>query len=232
MNKTDVFQPPEYRGVTPAEELALFAAFKNGDQSAGDRLFEAFAKLAWGIAVRNKKNFPMEDILNEAYLGLFDAMQRFNPARGRFSSYARTRIRGWVLDYINREVAVHRDCVSIEAFKEMEDENLERPLPKEMWVNPTEYGDDVHRDSLRRMIVQRILADFNPRHRELLLSYIGGPKLPELTKTHGLSRTRLWDIRKELHTRFKEVFTQFAKQNPELVERAGLLNFLSDKDCP
>ena len=96
----------ERRG-TLADSALLWARCREGDAAARCALIERFAPLAARIA--RGMNVPigavagLDDLESAALIGLIDAVDRFEPARGvPFEGYASLRIRGAVLDEVRR----------------------------------------------------------------------------------------------------------------------------------
>jgi RNA polymerase sigma factor (sigma-70 family) len=74
------------------EELALIVAA--GRQAWQDFLL-ANLRLVWKLVGREpgRAGLPIEDLFQEGFLALAGALQRFDPARGRFSTFATVRVR-------------------------------------------------------------------------------------------------------------------------------------------
>jgi RNA polymerase primary sigma factor len=84
-----------HRLLTPDEELRLGWAVRAGDKRAAACLVEANLRLVVSIARRYVNvGVPFLDLVQEGNLGLLQAVEGFDPARGcRFSTYAYWRIR-------------------------------------------------------------------------------------------------------------------------------------------
>lgn len=85
-------------------ELALARAWRDrGDRRARDRLILAHRRLALGAVARLGGKAGTEahdDLMQQAFLGLMKAADRFDPDKGvRFSTYARWWIRAEVQEY-------------------------------------------------------------------------------------------------------------------------------------
>lgn len=82
----------------------LWRAFKNtGGRPARDRLIVAYLPLVGDVAARTRRGLPasvdLADLVSDGYLGLMDAIERFEPELGHdFRSYATPRIRGAIID--------------------------------------------------------------------------------------------------------------------------------------
>ncbi len=84
--------------LTREEEEQLFAALRNGDLAARDRIIAANTKLVVSIARRfTKRGAPLADLIQEGNLGLIRAVEKFDYQRGnKFSTYATWWIRAMV----------------------------------------------------------------------------------------------------------------------------------------
>jgi RNA polymerase primary sigma factor len=76
--------------LPPAEEVALAARIRDGDQDALDALVRANLRFVVAVAKRYQdKGVPLADLVNEGNLGLVRAAARYDGERGvRFISYA------------------------------------------------------------------------------------------------------------------------------------------------
>src|SRR5690606_17503889 len=92
-------------------ELELARAWRNsGDEKALHRLVNAYMRLAISMAARYRRyGAPMNDLIQEAGLGLMKAAEKFDPDRGvRFSTYAVWWIKASVQDYVMRNWSMVR----------------------------------------------------------------------------------------------------------------------------
>ena len=92
-------------------ELRLAYAWRdNRDEEALHRLITAYMRLAISMASKFKRyGAPMNDLIQEAGLGLMKAAEKFDPDRGvRFSTYAMWWIKASVQDYVMRNWSMVR----------------------------------------------------------------------------------------------------------------------------
>ncbi|GAA4220609.1 RNA polymerase sigma-32 factor [Sagittula marina] len=92
-------------------ELRLAYAWRdNGDEQALHRLIQAYMRLAISMASKFKRyGAPMNDLIQEAGLGLMKAADKFDPDRGvRFSTYAVWWIKASIQDYVMRNWSMVR----------------------------------------------------------------------------------------------------------------------------
>ena len=92
-------------------ELKLAYAWRdNRDERALHRLITAYMRLAISMAAKFKRyGAPMNDLIQEASLGLMKAADKFDPDRGvRFSTYAVWWIKASIQDYVMRNWSMVR----------------------------------------------------------------------------------------------------------------------------
>ena len=92
-------------------ELKLAYAWRDErDEEALHRLITAYMRLAVSMAAKFKRyGAPMNDLIQEAGLGLMKAADKFDPDRGvRFSTYAVWWIKASIQDYVMRNWSLVR----------------------------------------------------------------------------------------------------------------------------
>jgi RNA polymerase sigma-32 factor len=92
-------------------ELALAYAWRDHrDEKALHRLITAYMRLAISMAAKFKRyGAPMNDLIQEASVGLMKAADKFDPDRGvRFSTYAVWWIKASIQDYVMRNWSMVR----------------------------------------------------------------------------------------------------------------------------
>jgi len=97
--------------LSPETERDLAIAWRDHrDEAALHRLINAHMRLAISVAGRFKRyGAPMNDLIQEAGLGLMKAAEKFDPDRGvRFSTYAVWWIKASVQDYVMRNWSMVR----------------------------------------------------------------------------------------------------------------------------
>lgn len=94
------------RLLEPAEEQQLWLEYKQTDSlECRRRLIESYQPLVFKTAVCWRTDeATLMDIIQEGTVGLIEAVENYDPARGAaFSLYASHRIRGRMINYLNRE---------------------------------------------------------------------------------------------------------------------------------
>ncbi|MFC2970143.1 RNA polymerase factor sigma-32 [Acidimangrovimonas pyrenivorans] len=92
-------------------ELRLAYAWRDRrDEAALHRLINAYMRLAISMAAKYRRyGAPMNDLIQEAGLGLMKAADKFDPDRGvRFSTYAVWWIKAGIQDYVMRNWSMVR----------------------------------------------------------------------------------------------------------------------------
>ena len=151
--KTPLRAVPNSRQRVPAKPVAAStsrhaaqtnpAAAKATAQAAKlarrDRVVLEHVPLVKAIAVRVHENLPvhvdLDDLVHAGILGLFDAASKFNPDKQVvFSSYAKHRIKGAILDSLRQLDWASRDM----RRRHKQVEAATRDLAAELQRNPTE----------------------------------------------------------------------------------------------
>ena len=92
-------------------EIALARAWaQNRDAAALHRLITAYMRLAVSMALKFRRyGAPLNDLIQEANLGLMNAAEKFDPERGvRFSTYAVWWIKAGIQDHVMRNWSLVR----------------------------------------------------------------------------------------------------------------------------
>lgn len=92
--------------LTPEDEARLWHGFKDdGDLDCRQQLIENYQPLVFKAAMRWRTDEPtMLDIIQEGTIGLIEAAEHYDHTKGvAFSLYAAHRIRGRILNFMERE---------------------------------------------------------------------------------------------------------------------------------
>src|SRR5579864_6107216 len=88
------------------DEARLWQAYRGrGDGRSRARLIESYQPLVFKVAMQLRlREAIMMDMIQEGTVGLIEAVERYDPGRGvRFSTFATYRIRGRILNALQRE---------------------------------------------------------------------------------------------------------------------------------
>ena len=106
----------ELQRIKPLErcqEESLWRAYKEqGDKKARGLLIEAYQPLVFKQALPYRSLQNIMDVVQEGTIGLIEAVERYDPERGvAFSLFAVHRIRGRMLDFLQKEGASDSPCM-------------------------------------------------------------------------------------------------------------------------
>lgn len=98
-----------FSSLTREDEIDLFSRIANGDKTAESEIFNKMAKLAVNIAkTYTYKADLLEDLIQEANMGILTAIRKYDPATGyRFSSYARWWMKAFISKFLDDMGIVH-----------------------------------------------------------------------------------------------------------------------------
>jgi len=143
-------------------EVQLARAWRDfRDERALHRLITAYMRLAISMAARFRRyGAPMNDLIQEASLGLMKAADKFDPDRGvRFSTYAVWWIKAGVQDYVMRNWSMVRTgSTSSQKSLFFNLRRVQARLEREGW----ERGEPLDPVALRRQVAEELdvpLAD-------------------------------------------------------------------------
>tara|TARA_Y100000590_G_C15714665_1_gene1011464 strand:- start:611 stop:1408 length:798 start_codon:yes stop_codon:yes gene_type:complete len=97
--------------LTKDEEVSLSKRIEKGDRAARDHMIKANIRLAISIAKKyQNKGCPLEDLIQEANIGLMKAVDRFDWRRGfKFSTYGCW----WIRQSVMRHIASHSGTIRL-----------------------------------------------------------------------------------------------------------------------
>jgi RNA polymerase sigma factor for flagellar operon FliA len=185
----------------------LWASCRLGDSASRCALIERYAPLATALSRRMRiptgALLGRDDVESAALIGLIDAVDRYDPARGvPFEGYAGLRIRGAVLDELRRvddrsrgerrrarsdvadaepQIGAYGLTLSLDLLLESGDRD---------WAADDDTTDR-YEDQDLRMRVESALNCLPPRQREVLARYYGDSlTLRESAERMGISEAR------------------------------------------
>lgn len=204
--------------LTHQEERDLAVRNIAGDERALHALVLAHTPLAERMARKHCKGADLEEMMQEAFVGLLQAAKRFDPSREiRFATYAEHWIRASLFDAI-----ITSDLIKGPRTRDGKSERLrgvirgvaisiETPIREEGDTGNLTLGDTlVSNESLPDEIVQRsldlanasdaiaaALADLDPRARDVIVRrhLTDEPEtLADVSFVHSISRERVRQI--------------------------------------
>ena len=170
--------------AAPADEENLLRGVANGDEQCLARLYDRYSSAALGLAFRICGNRTIaEDVVQEAFMALWQRPQSFNAARGTASSFLMGIVHHKAVDIVRREASVHR---REETFAADDSDSRDDEVVEAAWI------------SMRRDTVRAALSKLSPVQREALeLAYLQGLTYPEVAEKLaiplGTAKTRMRD---------------------------------------
>jgi RNA polymerase sigma-70 factor (ECF subfamily) len=93
------------RTVTTArsDDLDLIRRIRAGDREALGELYDRYAGIAMAVAVRTLQDrATAEDVVHDAFVAVWEKIDRFDPGRGSLRSWLLTIVRNRAIDRIRR----------------------------------------------------------------------------------------------------------------------------------
>ena len=151
--------------LQPAEEQRLWLAFKR-DEDAGARrqLIEAYQPLVFKQALPFGHLDHIMDVIQEGTVGLIEAVEGYDPERGvAFSLYAVHRIRGRMLNFLQREGRSDLTCMegTAEVDASLQEQLVDPALPVAEQAEASVLADQLHLALARlpekeRLVLERV----------------------------------------------------------------------------
>jgi RNA polymerase sigma factor (sigma-70 family) len=165
--------------LTREEELALIIQAKSGDLKARDAFIRANMRYAdyYAIRMAERTSGDVDDLKAESYVGLLDALQRFDVTSGRrFMTYAMHWMKCHVLDWLRETRGmVHVPVRSTQP--RVADRRLDAPLSDSdtTWLDLLEAdgSPEIHlleKEHVAHMVAQSrtLLAELDARERFII----------------------------------------------------------------
>lgn len=192
--------------LEPEEERALWQAYtQHHDDAARERLIACYQPLVFKEATRlQRQEHLLLDLVQEGSVGLIEAAERYDYTRGvAFSLYARHRIRGRMLDYLERN-------------------GMEVPVPSAIWEDtlateertaaPTDAFERADRGLLWEE-VRQALDRLPPKERLVVESiYIGEREPKEVADALAVSRTYIYQLQKKGIRRLRGMLSRLMQE--------------------
>ena len=224
---------PPAEATSPAKNAA---AAQSAKLARRDRVVLEHLPLVKAIAVRVHENLPVhvevDDLVHAGILGLFDAATKYNPDKQvAFSSYAKHRIKGAILDSLRQLDWASRDM----RRRHKQVEAATRDLAAELKRNPTEaevaqkLGMDVERWRHMMLDLRNVgLISASTRGNEG--EDLPAPDFPSKPETQPDSicareqlRSVLGDAMKTLPERYQKVVLLYYTNEMTMKEIGGIL---------
>ncbi|MEU7812732.1 sigma-70 family RNA polymerase sigma factor [Pseudonocardia sp. NPDC049154] len=163
-------------GRAPApDEADLLAGVAEGRRDALARLYDRYGRQAWSLARRICGDDALaEDAVQEAFTAVWREAGRFDPRRGRASTWLMTLVHHKAVDLVRREDTARRRTVPM-------DDDTDRALPRLPGADVDALGAVVA--GTVRSALDALPAD--QRHA-LVLAYFGGYTQREVAALTGV----------------------------------------------
>jgi RNA polymerase sigma factor (sigma-70 family) len=160
---------PSARELAHLSDEALLALIARADDQALAELYRRFGRIAYGLAFRILRDDALaQDAVQEAFLGVWRAADRFIAERAKPST--------WLLTLVHRRAV---DLVRREQRRRAE------PLQPETETGAAEPADEAEL-ATRRQTIREALRELPPEQREAIeLAYYGGYTQSELAERLG-----------------------------------------------
>lgn len=180
--KSKMRRPSKVDGTS--EESDLLSGLAAGDQRCLAALYDRYGNAALGLAFKVCGNRTIaEDIVQEAFLALWQRPDSFDAKRGSAGSFLMGIVHHKAVDAVRREASVHRreENFAVDPQESSEDEVVEAA-----WL------------SMRKTKVLSALRQLSPVQREALeLAYLKGLTYSEVAERLniplGTAKTRMRD---------------------------------------
>jgi RNA polymerase sporulation-specific sigma factor len=201
------------RCLEPNEEAELWKQYKHhGSVAARAKIIESYQPLVYKI-VSGAKAGPdvMLDLMQEGTVGLIEAVERFDPDKQiRFTTYAPFRIRGRVINYLdknkNKDIALDSGAQAMQDLLGM----------ASMFADPTNTVKNVEKlaeDEMLLNVVLKSLSRLTEKEKQVVIGiYIEDKKATDLAKELGISNSYLSRLQKKGIRRLRGMLTRVMKE--------------------
>lgn len=192
--------------LTPSEQLEYFQAYKNGDESAKEKLILSNLRLVITNAKKYaSSNLMLADCIQAGCQGLILSIERFDSNKGKLSNYMITYIKKFISEYMKHNGKTIR--IPTNRWKHPDEMNpahnplqsLDIVMSEDEFANSQTFGDMVEdqddttlydntNDNLKEVLANN-LSKLKPRVAETLrMVYYDGMTLTEIAEELGTSR--------------------------------------------
>src|SRR5262245_54805468 len=191
----------------PSDET-LATRVAQRDVAAFSLLFDRYAQIIYVFAGHTLGTADAEEIVQEAFLRLWNHAAQFDPARGAFRSWFMTLARHQILDALRHRTQEH--CVEVA-------DEIDRLL-----AEATDPAVDVEEAAwlrVRQDLVLRALGELPPdQRRALVLAYFGGLSHTAIAAQLGWP---LGTVKKRIQLGLHKLRAALAPHRPDVVAEVG-----------
>jgi RNA polymerase sigma-70 factor (ECF subfamily) len=158
-------------GQTASDDRALLARIASGDSRALDQLYDRYARVVYGLALRMLRSAELaEEVVQETFWRVWRRSETFQPERGQVSSWVLGIAHNLALDELRRQRARPNPVYDQEdqpVLRDLEDQRVDV------------VGEAL--DQEQRQIITAALAQIPEEQREAIeLAYFGGLSQSEI----------------------------------------------------
>jgi RNA polymerase sigma-70 factor (ECF subfamily) len=145
-----------------------------GDREALGELYDAYAGIALAVAVKTLQDRGIaEDVVHDAFVAVWQKMDRFDPDRGSLRSWLLTIVRNRAIDRIRRTRSTD-DVFDLDARGQL------RTTPNPTW--------EAAASALDRDALSAAVSSLPPEQREAVeLAYFGGNTYRQVAELTGVA---------------------------------------------
>ncbi len=116
--------PEDAQAARRAEDVALLARVRDGDERAIEALHERYAGPLFSLARQvTRSERTAQDVVQEVFIAVWRSAERFDPAKGSVSAWLFALARHKAIDAVRREMTVQRRTVEADlALEEAPDD--------------------------------------------------------------------------------------------------------------
>lgn len=216
--------------LTVEEEKVLAQKIQEGDRAALDKLVKHNLKIVVTIANRHiGQGVPIDDLIQEGNIGLFEAAQRFDPkSDARFITYASLWVRKRINEAVvaqgrivrlphNQEYDIYKAKMAGEEVQNLSTVEIDAPIGEDgdttigdILLNvKSEFEFEIEMDDVKYR-AKRVLSVLKERDRQVIKAYFGIDGDYEMSpdviaERFDLTNVRVCQIVKSALTKMKEV---------------------------
>ena len=198
----------ELQRIKPLErcqEESLWRAYKEqGDKKARGLLIEAYQPLVFKQALPYRSLQNIMDVVQEGTVGLIEAVERYDPERGiAFSLFAIHRIRGRMLDFLQKEGASDSPCMDA-----VQDEGGSTYKENLMDTSPTVAEQAENHELVGKL--RTAMARLPAREKEVLENvYLASQDVQAVAEAMDISPSHVYRLQKTGIRRIRGMLSRF-----------------------
>lgn len=199
------FPPP----LSESEEAKCFAAMKNGDEKAREKLIEHNLRLVAHIVKKYySASDEQDDLISIGTIGLIKAIDSFDPSNGaRFATYGARCLQNEILMHFRAKKKTSAEVSINEAIDSDKDGN---PLTyMDVIAAPDTIAEDIYYKSCAEKAMAFIDSHLDPREKQILFLRYGldGNEIltqKQIAKSLGISRSYVSRLEKSAILKLEE----------------------------